>query len=104
MLRVPGAAELSMKATVPALLASLAVSGATAAERCRIADPSAASLGIREFPNGPVVATFRNGQVVRLIDTTVDSRGRGWALVGRLGPSGVINLRGWVIRDHVDCG
>src|SRR5262245_22180150 len=66
---------------------------------CRVADPTGTPLNIRTFPNGTIVATFRNGDPVTILDSRM-FRGSTWAYVGTLDLKPI----GWVYRKYVNFG
>ena len=66
---------------------------------CMVSDPTGTPLNVREYPNGPVIGTLRNGRIVRVIKTRLARRGRPWAqLAGSDGPD-----IGWVFREYISC-
>ena len=84
------------RATMLACLITLA--GTAAAQqpptRCLVNDPSTTPLNLRAGPNGTIIGTLANRQTVRILEQTVDERGRSWARVtvtsgpGRRGDAG----------------
>ena len=96
---------LAPRAAAGALIAAILVAApvdATRAEelRCVVADPTGTPLNVRATPNGDKVGTLPNGLVVMAIRTSVDPRGRPWALV-RAQDTGMIE--GWVFREFLAC-
>ena len=66
---------------------------------CRVADPTGTPLNVRTSPEGTIVATFRNGDPVTMLDSRV-FRGSTWVYVGT--PD--LKPIGWVYRNYVNCG
>ena len=66
---------------------------------CRVADPTGTPLNVRTFPNGTIVATFKNGDPVTILDSRA-FRGSTWVYVGT--PD--LKPIGWVYRNYVNCG
>jgi hypothetical protein len=87
-----------------ALLAGLSVmlgAGPAAAQsRCRVMDPTGTPLNIRSAPDGERDGTVRNGELVRVVMTDGDKRGRVWALVERIRDNQAL---GWVYREFISC-
>jgi hypothetical protein len=67
---------------------------------CRVTDPTGTPLNIRTVPNGSIVATLNNGEIITVRDRTFDPNGKQWISVGRLGADVPL---GWVLRDFVTC-
>ena len=82
----------------PALAVAQTDPSVTPAE-CVVVDPTSTPLNMRTVPNGQVMATIANGQAVRMLSQTKDSRGRPWANIADA------NLRplGWVFREYLVC-
>ena len=66
---------------------------------CRVADPTGTPLNVRTFPNGTIVATFKNGDPVTILDSRA-FRGSTWVYFGT--PD--LKPIGWVYRNYVSCG
>ena len=66
---------------------------------CRVADPTGTPLNIRTAPHGTIVATFRNGDPVTILDSRL-FRGSTWVYVGT--PD--LKPIGWVYRNYINCG
>jgi hypothetical protein len=66
---------------------------------CVVADPSPTPLNVRTSPYGHIVGALDNGQVVSIIDSSIDNQGRPWVyFVDDTG-----NPLGWVYREYVVC-
>ena len=50
------------------------------AKDCRVADPTGTPLNIRMQPNGKIVASVRNGELIQVFEGNdkTDSQGRTW--------------------------
>ena len=66
---------------------------------CLVVDPSSTPLNIRTAPQGPITGTIPNGQPVRIIRQTKDSRGEPWAYIA----DATSRPLGWVFRDYLVC-
>ena len=66
---------------------------------CIVADPSPTPLNVRTAPNGRVVGALDNGQVVSILDSSIDDQGRPWVYVANDTGSPL----GWVYREYVVC-
>lgn len=66
---------------------------------CMVADPTGTPLNVREYPNGPIVGTLRNGRVVTIHGIRRDNRGRPWA---QIYSSDGRNI-GWIFREYISC-
>lgn len=73
--------------------------GASAQQRCRIMDPTGTPLNVRSEPNGPVVATIKNGVLVSVVSQTED-RGKAWVFINDFADNRPI---GWVFREFISC-
>lgn len=73
------------------------------APRCKVVGVRPPQLQVRSFPNGGRIGVVKTGDTLRLLAEDVDSLGRGWARVGRLGLGGVITPMGWVLRTALQC-
>ena len=95
-------ASFSLRASSGVALALLAVAAgpATAQQRCTVTDPTGTPLNLRTDPNGRIVGTVRNGQAVRVLDSTADGRGRPWVYIAETGTGEPL---GWVFREFVSC-
>ena len=68
--------------------------------RCQVSDPTGTPLNVRTAPNGHIIGTLGNGDLVRLIRTERDGGGRAWSLIERLNDS---QASGWVFRQYIVC-
>jgi hypothetical protein len=85
------------------LLLAVPSAASALAPRCKVVGVRAPQLQVRSFPNGGRVGVVKTGDRLRMLAEDVDSLGRGWARVGRLGPSGVIAPIGWMRRSAIQC-
>jgi hypothetical protein len=67
--------------------------------RCTVADPTGTPLNIRMEPNGEIVGSVRNGEVVRVYET-VPHNGKLWAKAWR---DPTDNAVGWVFDAYLQC-
>jgi Bacterial SH3 domain len=85
------------------VLAWTMISPPAKAERvCRTTDPTGTPLNVRDRPNGRIVNTLCNGREVKMHETTYDSQGCPWVLVGGY-YEGIYRTWGWVFREFVSC-
>jgi hypothetical protein len=63
-------------------------------------DPTGTPLNVRATPNGHIVGTLSNGDLVSLLDRASDRSGRQWVYVGTKENKPI----GWVYRDYIACG
>ncbi len=82
------------------LLLSVGVQDAAAQSRCRVTDPTGTPLNVRAAPAGEIDGTVPNGELVRIVMTDRDKRGRVWALVERIRDNQSL---GWVYREFISC-
>jgi hypothetical protein len=82
------------------LLVTLGAQQAAAQNRCRVMDPTGTPLNVRSSPGGEIDGTIRNGELVRVVMTDRDKRGRVWALVERIRDNQAL---GWVYREFIAC-
>jgi hypothetical protein len=75
---------------------------AQAQEVCRVTDPTGTPLNVRDFPNGKVINTLKNGTVVTIEEMATDERGRPWARIAS-SDRGNYTIWGWVIREFISC-
>ena len=68
-------------------------------EICRVADPTGTPLNIRTSPYGTIVAIFKNGDPVTVLDAS-RVRGNWWVYVG----TPEFKPIGWVYRNFINCG
>jgi hypothetical protein len=83
---------------VIAIAMTLANSSGARAD-CIVADPSPTPLNVRTAPYGRIVSTLNNGQVVSILDSSIDNEGRPWVYVA----DDTGNPLGWVYREYVVC-
>ena len=78
-----------------------ALFGATisAHAECIVADPSPTPLNVRTAPYGRIVGALENGQVVSVLDSSMDNQGRPWVYVA----DNTGNPLGWVYREYIVC-
>jgi hypothetical protein len=69
---------------------------------CNVADPNNPTLSVRESPEGASVSELRNGRVVRVDETKIDSSGRTWAQVSGVFRGDWRNW-GWVSKNRLQC-
>lgn len=82
------------------LLVVLGVQDAAAESSCRVTDPTGTPLNVRAAPDGEIDGTVPNGELVRVVMTDRDKRGRVWALVERIRDNQAL---GWVYREFISC-
>jgi hypothetical protein len=79
-------------------LAALAPGGsAMAAERCKVTDPTGTPLNVRRA-DGKIIGVLHNGEIVRILSTGADAKGKPWAYVAY-----ETNGEGWVYREFISC-
>ncbi len=83
---------------VIAIAMTLANSSGARAD-CIVADPSPTPLNVRTAPSGRIISTLNNGQVVSILDSSIDNEGRPWVYVS----DDTGNPLGWVYREYVVC-
>jgi hypothetical protein len=62
---------------------------------CIVADPSPTPLNVRTAPYGRIVGSLDNGQVVSILDSSIDKQGQPWVYVADDAGSPL----GWVNRE-----
>jgi hypothetical protein len=67
---------------------------------CRVTDPTTTPLNVRTSPDGRIVGSLRNGDLVSVLDPASNKRGRSWVFVGRFEDRMPL---GWVFREYLDC-
>ena len=87
-------------AIVVLILFCIGMADASAQSRCRVTDPTGTPLNVRAAPNGEIDGTIRNGELVRIVLTDKDARGRTWALIERIRDNQAL---GWVFREFISC-
>ena len=73
----------TIAASIAVLLFALSAPAGARSLDCRVADPTGTPLNIRTQPNGEVVNTARNGDLIQVFsgEEKYDSRGRLWYYV-----------------------
>src|ERR1700731_1066723 len=79
-------------------LVILAWAATPAISQCIVADPSPTPLNVRTAPYGRIVGALCNGQVVFILDSSIDRHGRPWVYVA----DDTAPL-GWIYRQYVVC-
>ncbi|MGD1037105.1 MAG: SH3 domain-containing protein [Roseiarcus sp.] len=74
--------------------------GAAAQSRCKVMDPTGTPLNVRSTPQGNIVGTLTNGELVSIVDSSVDATGKSWVYVARYSDGAPI---GWVYREFIAC-
>ena len=70
--------------------------------RCVVNDPTTTPLNLRASPNGAIIGQLANGQTVRILEQTVDQRGRSWARI-TVTVGMAAGREGWVFREFIAC-
>ena len=65
-------------AVVSAVLSMVAIDAAPASPRCVVTDPAGTPLNVRRF-DGKVIGALHNGEIVKILRTGADRRGKPWA-------------------------
>jgi hypothetical protein len=85
---------------IPVIAIAMTLANASVAHAdCIVADPSPTPLNVRTAPYGRIVSTLNNGQVVTILDSSIDNEGRPWVYVA----DDTGNPLGWVYREYVVC-
>jgi hypothetical protein len=71
----------------------------SAKAECIVADPSPTPLNVRTAPYGRIVGTLDNGQIVFILDSSIDDKGHPWVYVADVSGTPL----GWVFREYVVC-
>ncbi|WP_076864055.1 SH3 domain-containing protein [Bradyrhizobium mercantei] len=66
---------------------------------CVVVDPTSTPLNIRAEPQGQIISTISNGQLVRVLREKSDTRSKRWAYVADANSRPL----GWVFREHLAC-
>ncbi|QHP71718.1 SH3 domain-containing protein [Bradyrhizobium sp. LCT2] len=66
---------------------------------CVVVGPTSTPLNVRAAPQGQILSAISNGQLVRILDETKDSRGKHWAHIADANSRPV----GWVFREYLAC-
>ena len=80
-----------------AALVSIPLDLALASQRCMVTDPTGTPLNIRRF-DGKIIGALHNGEIVKVLRTGSDPKGRPWAYVAYQ-----TNGEGWVYREFISC-
>ncbi len=84
-------------ALVSAILFMMASGPASSSQRCMVTDPTGTPLNVRRF-DGKIIGVLHNGEIVRVLRTGADRRGKPWAYVAY-----ETNGEGWVYREFISC-
>jgi hypothetical protein len=85
---------------IPVIAIAMTLANASVARAdCIVADPSPTPLNVRTAPYGRIVNTLNNGQVVSILDSSIDNEGRPWVYVA----DDTGKPLGWVYREYVVC-
>lgn len=98
MLFPPRAAAAFVGALLMATTIGTPASAQVPRGTCMVADPTGTPLNVRSYPNGPIIGTLRNGEVVIVRGIRRDDRGRPWARL--YSNDGEI---GWIFREYISC-
>jgi hypothetical protein len=91
------AQAISRAALVGATLLVCPLDPASASQRCMVTDPTGTLLNVRRF-DGKILGALHNGEIVKVLRTGADPRGRPWAYVAY-----ETNGEGWVYREFISC-
>jgi hypothetical protein len=71
---------------------------------CTVKDPTGTPLNVRASPNGRILATLKDGQVIEVVDHQ-DVDGKRWARIAAFNPdSAVLSVEGgWVFARYLRC-
>jgi hypothetical protein len=75
---------------------------ASAAQVCKVTDPTDSPLNVRDRPNGEIINALRNGREVEILETAYDDQNRPWVKIGGY-YQGDYRIWGWVIREFISC-
>jgi hypothetical protein len=79
------------------LLALASAAPAAASDRCMVTDPTGTPLNVRRY-DGKIIGNLRNGEIVKVLKTGADAKGKPWAYVAYQ-----TNGEGWVYREFISC-
>jgi hypothetical protein len=91
------AQALSRAALVGAILSTILLEAASAAQRCMVTDPTGTALNVRRF-DGKIIGALHNGEIVKVLRRGADRQGKPWAYVAY-----ETNGEGWVYREFISC-
>ena len=91
------AQAISRATVVGAVLAVASIDAASSAQRCVVTDPTGTPLNVRRF-DGKVIGALHDGEIVKVLRTGGDRRGKPWAYVAY-----EMNGEGWVYREFISC-
>ena len=91
-------AQAILRATlISAVLFAVSLAPAAASQRCMVTDPTGTPLNVRRF-DGKIIGALHNGEIVRVLRTGADPKGKPWAYVAY-----ETNGEGWVYREFISC-
>jgi hypothetical protein len=91
-------AQAILRATlIAAVLFTISLDPASASQRCMVTDPTGTPLNVRRF-DGKILGALHNGEIVKVLRTGADPKGKPWAYVA-YGTNG----EGWVYREFISC-
>lgn len=67
--------------------------------QCVVVDPTPTPLNVRTEPQGRIVSTISNGQLVSVLRETNDGGGKRWSYVA----DATSHPIGWVFREYLAC-
>ena len=82
-----------LRTLLAAVFLSALAAPAFAGQRCVVTDPTGTPLNVRRA-DGAIIGALRNGEVVEILKTGYDPKGKPWAYVA-YGTNG----EGWVYRE-----
>jgi Bacterial SH3 domain len=91
------AQAISSAALFSVVLLVSSLDPALASQRCMVTDPTGTPLNVRRF-DGRVIGALHNGEIVKVLRTGADSKGKPWAYVEY-----ETNGEGWVYREFISC-
>jgi hypothetical protein len=88
---------IARMALIGAILFTISLDPASASQRCMVTDPTGTPLNIRRF-DGRIIGALHNGEIVKVLRTGEDPKGKPWAYVAY-----ETNGEGWVYREFISC-
>jgi hypothetical protein len=82
---------------IGATLLTVSLDHSLASQRCIMTDPTRTPLNVRRF-DGKIIGALRNGEIVEVLRTGADPRGKPWAYVAYQ-----TNGEGRVYREFISC-
>ena len=73
------AQAISSAALFSVVLLVSSLDPALASQRCMVTDPTGTPLNVRRF-DGRVIGALHNGEIVKVLRTGADSKGKPWAM------------------------